>query len=72
MSNRLVHCIDHRVYAVSPGDSPLCPLCDQPIRAGDRFNLQTVALGPGEADLLRLVHTECVEDEDEDEDGDVT
>jgi hypothetical protein len=36
---------------------------------GERITLQTVDAGPGHPDLLRLVHTDCVE-EDEDEDGD--
>lgn len=63
----LIACIDHGVYGVSPHACPLCPVCDQPMFVGETITLQTVDCGPGNADLLRLVHSHCVE-EDEDED----
>ncbi|RWB40476.1 MAG: hypothetical protein EOQ44_25395 [Mesorhizobium sp.] len=64
----LIQCIDHGVYNVRPDDCPLCPCCDQPLWAGERITLQTVDAGPGHPDLLRLVHTGCVDDEDDSDD----
>lgn len=66
--SKLISCIDHGVYGVSPHACPLCPECDQPMFVGERITLQTVDCGPGEPDLLRLVHSSCVDDEDDDGD----
>jgi hypothetical protein len=63
----LIYCTDHGVYGVKPEDCPLCPICDQPMWSGERINLQTIDCGPGQADLLRLVHSDCVGTDDEDE-----
>lgn len=63
---RIISCIDHGVYGVKPEDCPLCPCCDQPMWVGEDITLQTVDAGPGGSDLLRLVHTHCVNDDDED------
>lgn len=64
----LIQCIDHGVYGVSPEDCPLCPCCDQPMWVGEGITLQTVDCGPGHQDLLRLVHSECVDGDDEEGD----
>lgn len=64
----LIQCIDHGVYGVRPEDCPLCPCCDMPLHAGEGITLQTCDAGPGNADLMRLVHTRCVKEEDEDGD----
>lgn len=62
--SKLISWVDHGVYGVAPEDCPLCPCCDQPMFVGERITLQTVDCGPS-PDLLRLVHSSCVEDEDD-------
>jgi hypothetical protein len=57
----LISCVDHGVYGVDPGDIPCCPICDQPMQKGEPINLQTCDAGPGNPDLLRLVHAACAE-----------
>lgn len=64
----LISCIDHGVYGVSPEDCPLCPGCDQPMWVGEQITLQTVDCGPGNADLLRLIHSDCIDDGEDDDD----
>lgn len=66
--HKIIECIDHGVYGVDPEDCPLCPCCDQPLWYGEGITLQTVDAGPGNQDLVRLVHSACVNDDDEDED----
>ncbi len=65
---KLPYCVEHGVHDISPEDCPLCPICDQPLWASERINLQTVDAGPGNPDLVRLVHTECSPWYEEDED----
>lgn len=66
MKRDIIECIDHGVYGVSPDRCPLCPECDQPMWKGEGVTLQTVDNDWG-PDLLRLVHTECVHDDEDDE-----
>jgi len=65
---RLITCISHGVYGVDPIECPCCPICDQPLWAGERITLQTCDAGPGNPDLLRLVHYECDSPEDDEDD----
>lgn len=67
MGRDLVSSVYHGKYGVDPEDIPLCPLCDQPMWAGERIELQTCDAGPGHPDLLRLVHADCESSEDEDD-----
>lgn len=69
-SDRIIACIDHGVYGVSPEACPLCPVCDQPMWKGERITLQTVDTGPHSRELLRLVHSQCSSYYDEDSDDD--
>ena len=60
--------VDHGTYDVDPHDCPLCPCCDQPLWANEPLALQTVDNGPGLPDIVRLVHTDCILDDEDDED----
>lgn len=65
--NDLISCVSHGAYGVEPERIPCCPVCDQPMWKGERITLQTCDSGPGNPDLLRLIHSECeegVEDEE--------
>mgnify|MGYP001576911678 CR=1 FL=1 len=66
ISRDMISCVDHGVYDIAADDIPCCPVCDQPMQKGERITLQTCDAGPGHPDLLRLVHSECVENDDED------
>lgn len=60
----LIQCVDYGVYGVEPEDIPLCPECDQPMSAREGLTLQICDAGCFAPDLVRLVHTDCVEDGD--------
>lgn len=67
-TDQIIACVSHGVYGVQPQDCPCCPICDQPMWKGERITLQTVDAGPGNPDLLRLVHYYCdMPDEEDDE-----
>lgn len=66
----IIQCVDHGVYGVAPEDCPLCPCCDQPMWVGEQLTLQTVDSGPHNPDLVRLVHSACVHEDEDDDDSD--
>ena len=66
----IIECIDHGVYGIDPEDCPLCPCCDMPMFLGERITLQTVDCGPINRDLLRIVHSDCVEGHEDGNDDD--
>lgn len=66
--SKYITSVFHGKYGVEPEDIPLCPICGQPMSAGERIELQACDAGPGQPDLLRLVHQDCEEmNEDEDD-----
>jgi hypothetical protein len=67
MSDNIISCVSHGAYGVDPEKIPLCPECDQPMWVGEQITLQTCDVGPGEADLVRLIHSRCEDDGESDD-----
>ena len=65
---REIKCVHDGVYFVDPENVPLCYVCDQPMFKGEDIDLQYIDAGPGNQDLVAIVHSECADEEYNDED----
>lgn len=69
-ADKYIKSVSHGKYGVDPECIPLCPICDQPMWAGEPLELQACDAGPGNPDLIRIVHLACEETEDSEDDTD--
>lgn len=67
-ADKLIRSVFYGAYGVDPSDIPCCPICDSPMQRGEGIELQLCDAGPGNPDLLRIVHYECANPEEDDED----
>ena len=70
-TSKYIHSVYHGAYNIDPADIPCCPVCDQPMWAGERIELQACDAGPGNPDLLRLVHYDCANPEEDEGEGEL-
>lgn len=66
MGRHIGHFDLHSDGTLSIGDMPLCPLCDQPMWAGDDVVILAMEAG-GHGTVIALGHRTCAEEELEDE-----